>query len=226
MKKQQSVLWCAVAAAGIAGLAGCAGQATHMEASEGSLGPVVKTTDDYRKLRFEEAFRGLRIEDGLVVIDRQAAQGLRATRPAEAIARGVAKLGENDFSGAVGEYRLAILADPASAAAYSGLGDALVCKKKDDMALAAYRTGVMHAPRDTALRLKFAETINRTGDLAGWADELENLLALDPEHGEAHARLAVARYYLGDHGAARNEIVLADRFGGSVPPQLEALLSH
>ena len=142
------------------------------------------------------------------------------------MARGDALLGENDFSGAIGEYRLAVLADKTSAAAYAGIGRALLGKKKDDMAMAAYRTAVLYAPADADIRLQYAETINANGDLEGWARELEQVLVLDPEHGGAHARLAVARYYLGDRDAARHEIELADRFGGAVPATLRAMLNN
>lgn len=226
MKTARTVLWCAIAATGVAGLAGCAGQATHVESTEGALGPVVKTTDDYRKLRFEEAFRGLKVVDGLVVVDRAAARGLAVGDHAGAMARGDALLGENDFSGAIGEYRLAVLADKTSAEAYAGIGRALLGKKKDDMAMAAYRTAVLYAPADAEIRLQYAETINANGDLEGWARELEQVLVLDSEHGGAHARLAVARYYLGDRDAARHEIELADRFGGAVPATLRAMLNN
>lgn len=228
MKNTVYVLCCAIAAAGAAGLAGCSGQGARVETDAPSMaaGPVVKSVDDYRKVRFAAAWRGLSIQDGLIVVDRQAAADLPIVDPAEAIARGDALMAENTFSGAVGEYRSALLADEASVEALVGLGDALIGKRSDSKALAAYRTAVMLAPERTDLRLKFAETINRTGDLDGWAEELENLLAIDAEHGEAHARLAVARYYQGDKESALKEIVLAERFGGSVPPQLKALLNN
>lgn len=244
MQKQNIALWCAITAAGIAGLAGCAGQASHIETSkadgsenrttglegqastEAAAGPVVKSVEDFRKVRFREAFRGLEITDGLIVVNRDAARDLAVGNAADAIARGDAKLAQNIFSGAVSEYRLALLADATSAEAYTRLGTALLGKRNDEYALAAFRTAVMHAPEDLAVRMMFAETINRTGDLKGWAGELENILALDPEHGEAHARLAVARHYLGDRKAALREIALADRFGGNVPPQLRVMLNN
>ena len=248
MHKVNTVLWCAITAAGIAGLAGCTGQASHIETTrshgsesraigsihgsesratgEAAVGPVVKSTEDYRKVRFAEAFRGLAITDGVVVVDRAAAQGLAVGNAAEAFARGDALYAENDFTGAIGEYRFVILADDTSAAAYAGLGNALLGKKKDKAALAAYHTAVLLAPEDLEIRMKFAETTNRVGDLDGWARELESILILDPEHGEAHARLAVARHYQGDPDAARREIALADRFGGTVPPQLRVLLNN
>lgn len=122
--------------------------------------------------------------------------------------------------------RLAILADRDNARAFEGLGDALLGKRKDGDALAAYRTAAMLDPSDADLRLKYAETINRAGDLNGWAAELERIVAFAPEHGEAHARLAVARYYLGDHGGARAHVALAERFGGAVPPQLKAMIGE
>jgi tetratricopeptide (TPR) repeat protein len=225
MKNVTAVLWCALAAAGIAGFAGCSGQATRVTDSGAAAGPVVTSTDDYRKLRFIEAFRGLEVVDGFVVVDRAVAREMVIGDPADAIVRGDALLAENNFSGAVGEYRLAIIADEGSAVGFAGLGNALLGKKKDETALAAFRTAVVLAPDDLELRLKFAETINRTGDLEGWAGELESILVLDPGHGEAHARLAVARHYLGDPEAARREIKLADRFGGTVPPQFRAMLN-
>ncbi|HZW08385.1 MAG TPA: hypothetical protein VFF69_00640 [Phycisphaerales bacterium] len=231
MRNGSVVLWCAACAAGAMALAGCTGQATRVSIEgDGAAGPVAKSPEDYRKVRFAEAMRGLAIRDGLVRVDAEAAGELALNlRPADgagAIARGESRLAENDFSGAVAEYRTAILADAGSAAGYEGLGDALVCKRKDDMALAAYRTAVMLAPRDADARMKLAETLNRNGDIAGWAAELENVLAIDGGHGEAHARLAVARYYLGDKEAAREEIVLAERFGGAVPPQLRDLVNN
>lgn len=228
MKYATNVLWCAIAAAGAAGLAGCAGQDAHVGggATATAAGPVATSVEDYRKIRFANAWRGLAVRDGLIVVDRAAASDLEVGPASEAIARGDALMAENTFSGAVGEYRLALLADETSAEAMTKLGDALLGKRADDKALAAFRTAVMLSPEDTSIRLKYAETINRNGDLDGWADELENLLALDSEHGEAHARLAVARYYQGNKSAAAHHAELAERFGGNVPPQLKVMLQN
>lgn len=226
--KSMNVLWCAIAAAGAAGLAGCSGQGAHVEpgVSVGDTGPVARSTEDYRKIRFAEAWRGLAIEDGLIVVDRGAAAGLEIGDAGEAIARGDALFAANTFSGAIGEYRLALLADETNVEAMFKLGEALLGKRDDERALAALRTASMLAPERTDIRLQYAETINRTGDLDGWADELENVLAIDPGHGEAHARLAVARYYQGDREEARRRVALAEKFGGNVPPQLKAMLNN
>ena len=226
MKMNRFALWCALAAAGVAGLAGCAGQPVHVESADGAAGPVVRSTDDYRKIKFAEAFRGLEVVDGMLAVDREAARGLKVGTFAEAMARGDELLGQNDFSGAIGEYRLAVLADETRAEPYAKIGRALLGKKKDGMAMAAYRTAVMLSPEDADIRLAYAETINATGDLDGWAAELERVLAIAPEHGGAHARLAVARFYLGDREAAAREIELADRFGGEVPAVLRDRLSN
>lgn len=216
-------------AAGAVGLAGCSGTSTQVSMDGPGAASPVATPENYKEARFQEAMRGLTVTD-TVAIDRAAAadllRGLDATDAPGALARAEALMGENDFTGAAGEYRTAILADPQGAAGYVGLGDALIGKKKDGMALAAYRTAVALAPADTGARLKLAETINRNGDVAGWAAELENVLAIDPAHGEAHARLAVAKYYLGDRDGARREIGLAERFGGNVPPQLRDMLNN
>lgn len=226
--KSMNVLWCAIAAAGAAGLAGCSGQDVYVDsgASVGDAGPVATSTEDFRKLRFAEAWRGLAIEDGLIVVDREAAAGLEIGDAGEAIARGDALFAENTFSGAIGEYRLALLAEETNVEAMHKLGEALLGKRNDEKALAALRTASMLAPERTDIRLQYAETINRNGDIDGWADELENVLAIDAGHGEAHARLAVARYYQGDRDGARREVALAEKFGGNVPPQLKAMLNN
>lgn len=231
MKHRMQLVCLAAMAAGVAGLAACSSQSARVSGDgAGAAGPVSTDAQDYRKIRFAEAMRGLVIEDGLVRPDAAAAQdllrGLGEADAGAALARGHALMAENDYSGAAGEYRTAILADSSLAAGYIGLGDALLGKKKDDLALAAYRTAVLQAPESVEARMKLAETLNRNGDIAAWAAELENVLALDPAHGEAHARLAVARYYLGDQESARREIRLADRFGGTVPPQLRDMINN
>jgi|GEM_PF-2525886 len=213
-------------------LLGCSG-GRAMRTAPGvaaTAGPESQDQWDYRRIRFAEAMRGLRIQDGLVRVDEAAAadlvRGLGVADSAPAVARGHALMGENDFTGAAGEYRLAILSDRDNARAYEGLGDALLGKRKDGDALAAYRTAAMLDPANADLRLKYAETINRAGDLDGWAAELGRIVAFAPEHGGAHARLAVARYYLGDLEGARAEVALAERFGGAVPPQLKAMIGE
>lgn len=217
--------WCLAGV--VVALGGCAGSGdgARATASAGDAGPV-STVDDYRKARFEAAMRGLEVRDGRVAIDREAARGVEVEGVLEAVSRGHELLGENDFSGAVGAFRTAILAEPSVAVGYLGLGDALVCKKKDGMALAAFRTAVDLEPANVPARMRLAETLNRTGDIEGWADELGRVLELDPANGEAHARLAVALYYLGDREGALAEIGLAERHGGVVPGALKANLQH
>ncbi|MCW5776796.1 MAG: hypothetical protein KIS87_10185 [Phycisphaeraceae bacterium] len=220
----------AAAGCGFGLLACSAGSSNATNGAPAALGPENRDQWDYRRVRFADAFRGLRVADGLIVLDPQAAPdlqvGLTPAASAPAVERGHALMLENDYTGATAEFRLAILADQDNPDAYEGLGDALLGRKRDADALAAYRTAAMLDPANADLRLKFAETINRTGDLDGWAAELERILAFSPNHGEAHARLAVARHYQGDHESARAHVTLAERFGGNVPPQLKAMLGH
>lgn len=198
-------------------------------ASQATASPVVKSTDDYRKIRTAKALEGLRFEDGLVVVDAKAAPSLLASPKAmssQEVFKAMPEMrAHNDFTGALAAYRWAILQDPDNAKAYEGLGDALIAKRKDDKALAAYRTAVALSPKDVGMRMKLAETINRNGDVQGWADELANVLALDPDNGQAHARMAVAKHYLGDDQGARKEMALAEQLGGDVPGALKAILS-
>lgn len=224
-------LSCAALAAGLMAWAGCAGQPSHV-AFDGDreAGPVTRGVESWAEERMHEGLRGLRVENGLIAIDAKSAAKLqqsltKADAPA-ALSRGAALMDENDFPGAVGEYRTAILADTSNPDGYIGLGDAALGEKEDTLALAAYRSAAKLAPGSTEAGMKLAETLNRTGDLAGWAGELEKVLAINPQHGEAHARLAVARYYMGDREAARAEIALAEQFGGAVPPQLKDMLNN
>ncbi len=66
MNNATNMLWCAIAAAGAAGLAGCSGQSARVDTNESATaaGPVATSTEDFRKLRFAEAWRGLTIKDG------------------------------------------------------------------------------------------------------------------------------------------------------------------
>ncbi len=198
-------------------------------ALQAAASPVVKSMDDYRKIRTAKALEGLRFENGLVVVDAKAAPSLLASSDAmssQEVFKAMPEMrAHNDFTGALSAYRWAILDNPDNAKAYEGLGDALIAKRKDDKALAAYRTAAALSPNDVGIRMKLAETINRNGDLQGWADELANVLALDPDNGQAHARMAVAMHYLGDDQGAREEMALAEQLGGDVPGALKAILS-
>ena len=249
MPKKSTRVWTTLGIVSLAGLVGCSStqSQTHtvtgaeaapqaqlrntqaQVASEPVAGPVNESLEDYRKQRTAKALQGLRFEDGLVAIDTQAALTLQrsagAMTSAEAFAAVANLRMQNNFSGALSAYRWAILDAPDNAKAYEGLGDALIAKRKDGMALAAYRSATALDPENIESRMKLAETINRTGDLAGWADELANVLALDPSNGEAHARMAVAKHYLGDDNAAREQIALAEKLGGHVPGALKAMLT-
>ena len=235
--KKQLVGWMGAAAAcvGLCALSGCNSEsktsALSVDAGGTTVGPEVpKTIEDYRKQKFEAAIKGLRFEGGMVSGDLSVSKGVPTGRtPADAAAFVVVGRGlidENDYSGAVGQFRSAILTDATNVDAYIGLGDALICKKQDEKALMAYRTAMALDGTDASTHLKYAETTNRVGDLSGWAAELERLIARHPDHGEAHARLAVARYYLGDLDGAERELAQAERLGGDVPSQLKGLIAE
>lgn len=226
MKKNRIVLWTALGAAGTLWLGGCAGQSARMTVPEGAgASPVVRDIEDYREEQMERALRGLEVVDGRMVVNRGAAGGVGVGAFADSMARGDAELAQNNFANAVGAYRTALLADDGSAEAWAGVGRGLLGEKDDAKAMAAFRTAAALAPENTEIGVQYAETINANGDIEGWARELERVLAVDPGCGAAHARLAVAEYYLGDKDAARREIDLADRFGGRVAGALRAMLN-
>lgn len=115
---------------------------------------------------------------------------------------------------------------PATAEAYESLAASLLREGgKASEALDAFRKAARLDPKRIASRLGVAETLQRLGRLDEAASEWRQVLALDPDHGPSHQRLAVAEYYLGDLEAARGHADAAARSGHPAPPQLLTLLA-
>ncbi|MEW6252738.1 MAG: hypothetical protein AB1716_19045 [Planctomycetota bacterium] len=211
---------------------GCQSQAPTRDAGQAAVqarGDLASAAPlDYRKEELRLAMRGLQYDTGRVVVDEAfaatiAERGDVAAAEAE-YARGAALLDENARIEAIGAFTRAVLIAPGEARFYTGLGWALLWKGKDAEAEAAFRTGLDLAPDSVELRFLLADTLNRRGDLAGSITQFQALLVQDPQHAEAHGRLAVLLYYAGDLAAAGAHAQAAERLGQPVAPQLLPLL--
>jgi len=184
---------------------------------------------DYRLERTRKAMRGLTYDSGLVEVDESFAVTV-AERGDGAAAwseyrRGEKLLAHNSFSAALAAFTRAVVIKPDIPDFYVGLGRALVSKRKDSQAEAAYRTGLLIAPEHIELHYLLADVLQRRAKLAGAIEQFERVIALDQENGRAHRRLAALFYYTDQPDKAWAHIEAAQNAGETVPPLLPALLN-
>ena len=191
--------------------------------------PAAAAPIDVRKEQLRLNMRGLKYDSGRVVIDQAFAatiadRGSRAAAEAE-LARGDALMLENDWIEAIGAFTHAVLILPQEPRYYAALGRALEIKGKDAEAEAAFRTGLDLAPESTGLRYALADLLARRANLDGAIAEFRTLLEQDPQYPDAHTRLAIQLYYVGDKDGAWEHVRAAEALGQEVPPQFVELLS-
>lgn len=208
--------------------------ASASSAPAGGVSPVVqddpRTPEDYRKMRLRLAMAGLRYEGERVLIDEAALAGRGERGDAAAAARLVIEaqsaIEVNDAIAAIDAATRAVFADEDSPEALLTLARALVMKRKEAEALAASASAVRADGSSTEARFFLADLRNRVGDLEGAMAEARALLEIDPDHGRAHAKLAVWSYYAGELDLAREHADRAAGAGHPVPPQLLDLLAR
>lgn len=189
-----------------------------------TLGP----SETHRSSRLEQALAGLAFEGGRVrAVSPRAESGViqRTAASRTLLQEGDDQLLAGRRIVALERFADAVLAAPELPEAYSRLGLALRVLGRVDEALAAYATALDLDPerldalagraRVLELRARFPEAT------LAWHD----VLAHHPEHGRAHARLAVDWMLAGDAEAARQHLAVADRLGAAVPSQLRPLLA-
>ncbi len=183
------------------------------------LSPV----SDFRRLQFDRALEGVTVVDGLIVaepapmlsapavqaltdeIDDLLYRGLRAP----AVERAVAGV-----RGAPGHVGL-----------LTALGRALLTTRRTEIALAAFSTAVSVDPSDVDAQFHRGVALQRLGErvqaIAAWRAVLE----LDPDHGDAHGRLAAAYWLESSPAEARVHLLSAEALGASVPTQLAEMIA-
>jgi len=153
------------------------------------------------------------------------------TSPEEADAaraEGDRLLAGNRFVDAVGAYGLALRHDPTDLDAYRGLAMALVPEGRSDLAVAVMKTAADRAEgakRDD-LRVRLGELQWSIGAYDAAYEELSSVVEDAPDHGVAHARLAIWSYYRNDDAAAWRHVGAARANGATLPPQFIDLLER
>jgi tetratricopeptide (TPR) repeat protein len=172
---------------------------------------------------FRAAVAGLDFATGVVVVRKPPATPDReaATRH---YAEGLEDLDGNRRTEAVAAFTLAVRSDPQWPAAYQGLGQALIHKGEDDLALAAFRTAAGLDPDLVEAQFSVATTLDRLGRRPEAIEQMLAVVRLDPENADAQQRLAIWYYYEQDLDAAWRHVEAAEALGHRLPGQFMARL--
>lgn len=185
--------------------------------------------ENYKQARMKEALRGLKYDTGVVTLDPEQAPAIAQEVAGQVYADMVAHAYELLNSGlqveAIGAFTRAVIRDPGSAPAYEGLSDALITKGRTKESQAALSSALMIDGQSASLRFKFAQNLQRAGDLPGQIAAFQRVLEVAPNHVESLSRLAIAHYFAEDYAAAWTYTHACEAAGGSVPPQFRELLA-
>jgi TonB family protein len=125
--------------------------------------------------------------------------------------------GQNNFQGAMAEYRQAIGLRPDYVAAHFGLGIALRDSGDLENAVTEFRKVIRLRPTDSGGHDALGLTLFRKGDLDGAAVEYREAIKLDSQNAEAHYNLAKALNKKGDNDGSiaeyRETVRLKPDFG-------------
>ncbi len=198
--------------------------------NDGALEPDPVRGKKYRNILTEKALRGLDYSTGKVTIDRSVAEqltiGMTVSDARSQFELGRAALESGNIIVAIEKTTRAIILDNTNAEYFQTLGESLFRNQKIDMAEAAFRTSLDHAPDSVPVHQRMALILSASLDRL---DESEShylrVLELDPENGESYSRLAVLNYYRGRNDEAKRLVRLAEANGYAVPPQFIRLLN-
>ena len=195
----------------------------------GGSEPVVRKGNPYNAKLLRDAMRGLDYDNDRVTINQVEARRLvkkpNAERAALVYEEAISLLYKNRVVDAIKNHTLAVLLDPESSQYYTGLGHAFIVKRKHAFARAAFQTALDINPNDIRARFLLADVLNRDGEYENSLVEMERVLELDADYPQAHNKMAIWSYYMGDTEAAKVHLNLARQLGDRVPPQFETILS-
>jgi tetratricopeptide (TPR) repeat protein len=196
---------------------------TSQESSPAEAGAMpVDSRTAQKDPRFQEAVKGLDFDSGLVVVVE--ATGEDPGLALEYREQGLRRLESNRLTGALTMLTKAVRTDPQYAAGYVALGRGLTAKGKVEYALAAFRTALVLEPDNVSAQYELASALGRLNRRAEAVTEMLRVVELDPIHAEAHERLAIWYYYVGDAAVAWQHVGVARDLGREPPPQFLALL--
>jgi hypothetical protein len=177
--------------------------------------------------RLAAAMAGLIYGDELVRVDPDWPVGVRGHEASQQlIVEGHRLLAINHSTEAVRTFSDAVLAAPDLVDAYDGLGHALFLARRRPEALAAFRTvlGIDGSRHET--RFALGATLQSMGRVPEAVVAWSEVVAAEPDHGPAHARLAAGHYLLGDLSSTRFHAERADDLGSMIPGQIAEVLEN
>ena len=144
---------------------------------------------------------------------------------AQATRRGYEQLDRGLRVAAIAAFTEAVMAAPSTPAPYVGLAKALAAKGRTRDARAAVMTALSLEPTRIEALTLLGLLHERLGARRAAMDVYGQVLAQEPAHGRANARLAVLSTWLGSLHTAREHLAAAHAAGAAVPPRLPGLLA-
>lgn len=184
----------------------------------------VSERDLERQKAFADAIDGLRFDGGTITVDRRLPGD--ATDAQARFDEGETLMSTNRRTESIKAFAHAIRIAPNVPEFYIELGHALITKGKTAYAAAAYRTAADLDAENVDALSNLALTLARDGQDDEAIETMNAALAIDPDNGFAHERLAIWHYYAGHDDAAWEHVRQARRVGHPVPPQFVTLLER
>ncbi len=128
---------------------------------------------------------------------------------------------QNDADARIAEWRRAAAAYPDEGRPRFLLGLALEARGDHDGALDAYRAAVERDPGDAAMHASLGAALRRKGDHRAAAAAFEAALGINPEARHLWADLIATLCDAGDIPAARQQAMIAQRQGVTIPRELQ-----
>ena len=183
------------------------------------------STENVKEARFHQAIEGLNFETGFVMVDQIGRQP--NTRLASKLhAEGVQAYNQNRIIDAITLQNKAVRTDPNLAVAYNGLGRALLGEGEGELAAAAYRTALALDERYTEARFNLSYALAGLGSQDEAIELMNGVVQAQPNNIEAHERLAIWNYYVGEFKTAWSHVHHAQNLGHAMPPQFMVLLQQ
>ena len=179
--------------------------------------------ENIKEERFHQAIEGLDFETGFVVVDpigRRSNTRLAFKHHAE----GVEAFNQNRIIDAITLQNKAVRTDPTWPVAYNSLGQALLGEGEGELAAAAFRTALALDEQYTEARFNLSFTVAGLGNQEDAIELMNGVVQAQPDNAEAHERLAIWHYYLGEYEPAWSHVHLAQKLGHTMPPQFMILL--
>jgi len=188
----------------------------HQE--DGGLSP----STDYRRVQLDRALVGVSVVGGLIVAEPAP------TLPETAIPAIMAEVGDLLHRGlrapAIERAVAGVRGAPAHAGMMTTLGRALLTTRRIEIAEAAFASAVESDPSSVEAHFHRGVALQRLGDRIGAMTEWREVLDLEPNHGEAHLRLATANWFESRIGESRDHLAAAQALGIAVPGQLVSMI--